>query len=306
MFDGAILLTGASGLIGYAVSDRLERQGRSWAGVDLKPPRTGLMLDIRDTARLARCIDRASGIIHLAAVSRVIHGERDPWLCRAVNVDATAAILDTALKAPSRPWVIYASSREVYGEQARQPVSEDATQQPLNTYARSKADAERLVNEARDAGLRTAILRFSNVYGGTNDHDDRVVPAFVKAALAGGIMRVEGDQVFLDLTHVADVADGILCVVDALDDGERRFPPIHLVSGEARSLLELANTADEVVGRRARIVMAPPRSFDVHRFVGDPRRALALLGWRTTISLRTGLADYARVLAQQDEETDRP
>jgi nucleoside-diphosphate-sugar epimerase len=234
-----------------------------------------------------------SGIIHLAAVSRVIDGEREPARCWATNVEATRSLLDAALQATHRPWVIYASSREVYGLQDVQPVAEDAPLSPINVYARSKTAAEDLVHAARAAGLRTAVVRFANVYGSVHDHRDRVVPAFISAAVAGGTLRVDGGDCSFDLNHVEDVVRGVAQVAEVLEHGEQNLPALHFVSGRGITLLELAHMACDIGDGRASIVRAAARTFDVHHFVGDPKRARALLGWQTSIDLETGLARLA-------------
>jgi UDP-glucose 4-epimerase len=280
-----ILVTGAAGLIGRAVTPVLRAGGAIVVPFDLKslPPR-----DITDDAALRDALRDVDGIIHLAGVSRVIDGERNPDLCRRTNVEATRALLQLALERDRVPWFIQASSREVYGQQAVLPVAEDAPLSPRNVYARSKVEVERLTNAARGNGMATAIVRFSNVFGDTLDHADRVVPAFARAAGLGGTVRVDGAACTFDFTHVSDVADGVVRVVRLLCDGERALPPIHFVAGRQTSLGELAELAIKhgVVTRQE----APARSFDVHRFCGDPRRAQALLGWRATTPLESGFA----------------
>ncbi|HEY4975464.1 MAG TPA: NAD(P)-dependent oxidoreductase, partial [Steroidobacteraceae bacterium] len=215
------MITGSSGLIGSAVTRRLSDLGIGCVGIDLRALNAERRIDICDSAALAPFLEGIAGIIHLAAVSRVIHGENNPALCRVVNVDATRGLVEMALAAPRPPWLIYASSREVYGQQDKLPVREDSAFRPLNVYARSKVDAERLLGEAREASLQTAIVRFSSVYGSVNDHRDRVVPAFAAAAMCGGVLRVDGAECCFDLTHVDDVALGVTRVVELLLAGER-------------------------------------------------------------------------------------
>jgi nucleoside-diphosphate-sugar epimerase len=298
-----VLVTGSSGLIGRAVSLLLRAEGTEATGLDLRGSAPQSRGDLCDADRLAQAMQGVGGIIHLAAVSRVIDGERDPERCWRVNAEATGTLLRMAARAASRPWVIYASSREVYGQQDELPVPEDAPLRPKNIYARSKAEAERLVGEARAAGLRAAILRFSNVYGDTRDHADRVVPAFARAAAlaasAAAEIRVDGEDCTFDFTHVADVADGVLRVVRLLQGGECALPPIHFVSGDQTSLGELAALARTVGGPSLRILEAPPRNFDVHRFAGDPARAERLLGWRATTPLEHGFARLAAAYRAQ-------
>lgn len=207
---------------------------------------------------------------------------------------ATRGILQAALAARRRPWAIFASSREVYGQQDRLPVAADAPCRPIGAYARSKVEAEAEVGLARAAGLGTAIIRFSNVYGSMRDHPDRVVPAFAAAASRGGVMRVDGADCALDLTHLEDIAEGVERVCEALRQGERMLPTAHFVSGERITLRQLAVMANELGGGKARILEAPPRPFGARDFVSDPERARALLGWTASTPLRSGVAREVR------------
>ncbi len=302
MVGARILVTGSAGLIGRALLDQamgasLRQAGNHVVGLDIRAADPAERGDLCDTDVLAARMRDIDGILHLGAVSRVVAGERDPEHCRQVNVAGTGRLLDLALKSRARPWVIYASSREVYGQQDRLPVTEDAPLRPMNVYARGKAEAEGLVDSAREAGLRTAILRFSNVYGDTDDHADRVVPAFARAAALADRgpqeIRVDGSHCTFDFTHITDTVDGILRVVEMLQEGEARLPPIHLVTGQSTSLGELAALAARIGGPNLRVTEAPPRGFDVYRFAGDPTRAAQLLGWRATTFVEEGFAALA-------------
>ncbi len=288
-----ILVTGSAGLIGRAVMPLLRAERHAAVPFDLRADTPAERRDLTDPAALRRALPDVDGIIHLGGVSRVIDGERDPERCWRTNVEATRRLLDLAMQGPRNPWFVQASSREVYGQQDKLPVAEDAPLRPKNVYARSKVEVERLTEAARAAGMRTAILRFSNVFGDVHDHADRVVPAFARAAAGGGTIRVDGAGCTFDFTHVADVADGILRVVRKLREGEAALPPIHFVTGRQTSLGRLASMAVEIGGPALRVIEAPARGFDVHRFAGDPARAERLLGWRATTPLESGFARLA-------------
>jgi len=120
---------------------------------------------------------------------------------------------------------------------------------------------------------------------------DRVVPAFVRAALAGEPLRVDGRDHTFDFTHVDDVTRGLIAVTRALDRGEE-LPVLHLLTGRATTLGQLADAVVALVSRdrTAPRLDAPPRTFDVARFVGDPARAAAVLGWTARVGLGDGLA----------------
>ncbi len=282
-----LLITGDMGLVGGRLARDALAQGYSIAGLDLRaePPRRG---DVRNAHDVARVVNGCVGIVHLAAVSRVIWGEQDPALCWSTNVDGTRTIIDAALASPQRPWVVFASSREVYGEPGQLPVADDAALAPVNVYGRSKVAGEQLVLGARAAGLRTAVVRLSNVYGSARDHADRVVPAFVRAALEGRPLRIDGPTNTFDFTHVDDAVNGLLAVMRAVALGEM-LPPLHLLTGQPTSLGELAALVLDLTSSTSTMIEAPSRTFDVARFYGDPTRSAEVLGWRASIPLRDGI-----------------
>lgn len=289
-----VLLTGSSGLIGSALLPRLATAGVEAMEVDLRASDPAARIDICDSDRLLPLVEQADGILHFAAVSRVVDGEKDPERCMAVNVEATRRLLAAALASKRTSWFINASSREVYGQQAIDTrVAETAPFRPMNVYARTKVAGEELTNAAAEAGLKTAIVRFSSAYGSPDDHATRVVPAFVAAAVRGEQLRVEGRQHTFDLTHVDDVANGLERLVAVLDAEKAGLPPIHFVSGTGTTLGELAARAIALGSPRATAIEAAPRSFDIHHFIGDPARAKSLLGWQATTSLDAGLARLA-------------
>lgn len=130
-----LLLTGSSGLIGTALTKALGSNGMEVFCFDkTQVTRDGQHLDVRNTSHVAQALAECDGVVHLAAVSRVIWGERDPQLCRSVNIDGTRTLYKAAAASPRRPFVLFASSREVYGRPDRLPATEDMPLKPLNVY----------------------------------------------------------------------------------------------------------------------------------------------------------------------------
>ncbi|MEZ5069360.1 MAG: NAD(P)-dependent oxidoreductase, partial [Bacteroidia bacterium] len=205
------------------------------------------------------------------------------------NVDGLRNVLQAAASSERRPWVVFASSREVYGQPDRLPVTEDCPLRPVNLYGRSKVAGEQLVDAARRDSVRACVVRLSNVFGATGDHADRVVPAFARAAVLGQPLRVDGADHTVDFTHIDDVTRGIVALTDLLLGGRDAPPPIHFVSGTPTTLGELARMAVAIAGSSSPLRHAPPRDFDVARFVGDPKRARELLGWAPEVRLEDGL-----------------
>lgn len=304
--DCRILITGSEGLVGTALRGALEARGAEVAGLDLRG-RGDEAGDVRDARRVRDAVKGFDGIVHLAANSRVAWGEHEPNACWYVNVGGLHNVLTAASAArrtPSgRPWLVFASSREVYGQPRHLPATEDTPLRPINVYGRSKVEGERLVESARNEGLRTATVRLSNVYGKTFDHADRVMPAFARAAAFGNTLRVDGADHTLDFTHIDDTVLGIVALIGLLAAGEAP-PPIHLVTGRPTTLGRLAALATEIAGTKATIFRAPSRTFGLSHFHGDPARARRLLGWAPRVTVQQGLERLIRDFRAEFGELD--
>lgn len=301
-----ILVTGSEGLIGSAIIEELDARGIKTNRLDINTKDPANRGDVRDYPTVERAMAGCSGVVHLAAVSRVIWGEQLPELCWETNVTGTKNVLNAASRMNAKPWVVFSSSREVYGHPKFLPASEDAPLAPVNIYGRSKAAGEELINLAQSSGLTTAIVRFSNVYGSTADHADRVVPAFARAASLGEPLRVDGLGHIFDFNHLDDTVRGLAAITQALEQGTKKLPPIHFVTGTPTTLGELATMAIELAQSSSSIVPSTPRSYDVARFIGNPSRAQNLLGWAPRIGIREGLKrliqDFRDLERQENEQ----
>lgn len=291
---GKIVVTGARGLIGRAVMRSLQRLALPVLAIDQQFCSEGMQGNILDSHWLRACLTRCRGIIHLAAVSRVVWGEMQPELCWQVNVIGTQQILEIANQQPTPPWIIYSSSREVYGQQTTFPVTENVTPQPLNQYARSKLAAEKLLQQYQHQGLRIAILRFSSVYGSASDYSDRVIPAFCLNALKEKSLRIDGLENTFDFTHVEDVVNGILNAIYLLERNPKHLPPIHLTTGVGTALFGVVSLLEEILEKKIHYKEHTQRDYDVHQFVGDPSRAKQVLHWQAKINLKDGLRNLLK------------
>ena len=296
-----VLITGSEGLIGTELKRQLSALSLEFLSADINLPKSSAgYADICVLDDLKNKVEQCDGVVHLAAVSRVIWGEQDPKKCWATNVDGTNNILELAKNSSKKPWVIYASSREVYGQQDTLPVAEDVQRQAVNIYANTKIAAEDLTLACREHAVNTAVVRFSNVFGNIADHVDRVVPAFAHRALLGEPLFVEGADNLFDFTYVRDVVSGLMEMIKLVHAGSE-LPPIHFTSGESTSLGELAKLACDLTGNRSEVILRAPRNFDVARFYGDTTRAKSLLNWQASTSLRVGLEQLINDYRQSDK-----
>ena len=281
-----VLITGSAGLVGTALAQAFRVAGFEVVGLDLRGHGEEYG-DVLDEQRVRAAMQGVDLVIHCAAVSRVISGEQDRWRCFNTNVKGTFNVFEVArvLHVP----VLYVSSREVYGNPASLPVTEDFPIQPINTYGITKQIGENLVNSLQLEGYRVAIVRLSNVYGSVYDYEDRVVPAFVSSAILGRPLRVDGPEHTFDFTHINDVVSGLMAIANLLMSDAPVPPTVHLLTGRPTTLQQLAELAIHTTRSNSPIVHAEPRNYDVAKFYGDPARAKAVLGWSTQISIEEGV-----------------
>jgi UDP-glucose 4-epimerase len=298
-----ILITGSKGLIGKPLIRLLEKAGVTVNQFDIKFPKEHIFFgDILDTDALRYAVKDCDGIVHLAAVSRVVWGEQNPNLCTLTNVSGTQQVLQAAYNASKKPWVLFSSSREVYGQQKHLPVKITAPYQPMNVYARSKVAAEKAVLQARKLGLQTAIVRYSNVYGSVFDHETRVVPAFCRASVMGNVLKVEGNNNTFDFTHLEDTVNGTINIISKLINGVEDLPPLHLTTGVPTTLGELAQMACKANENKSAIIEAVPRSFDVAAFYGDVIQTKKLIDWSAKISIKDGVSSLVKEFKNHTEK----
>lgn len=284
-----ILVTGSAGLIGNALTKRLRENGYEVVDCDIRFINRPLSFFSHE---IQPVLEECMGIIHLAAIARVVHGEQFPDLCEEVNINGTKKFLEFYKNLLHKPWLIYGSSREVYGEQEILPVSEDTDFNPVNKYARGKLIIENIVDDLKKSGFNTAILRFSNVYGGLLDHYDRVVPAFCINALKNETIRIDGKECVFDFTYIEDVVDGILLTVRKMHDSHEINSAIHFTGCRGCNLEELAKIVLVLTNSKSPIAYNLPRNFDVSRFYGDFSNAQKLLGWKPKYSLEEGIKKF--------------
>lgn len=159
------LVTGAGGALGSVLMRVLAEAHKTVYGLVSQhgpAPDVGkvLRVDLTDPEtyrdRVFALAPRA--IIHLAAVSQVARVHDDPEYARALNVEATAQLLNLADAIGAR--FIYVSTDMVFdGESA--PYDERAATEPCSYYGRTKLEAECYALTHR----RTTVLRLPLMYG---------------------------------------------------------------------------------------------------------------------------------------------
>ncbi|MEZ4437534.1 MAG: NAD-dependent epimerase/dehydratase family protein [Polyangiaceae bacterium] len=269
-------------LAGFADSDRLQ----------------AVECDVRDGiwAPLS-AVERDHGpvtrIIHLAAQTSVVASIGSPVDDLRVNAGATVQVLEYARHRGVKR-VVLASSAAVYGDVERLPVSEDAPLSPLSPYGIHKLTSEMHLRYYRKVhGVRTAPLRFFNVYGPRQDPHSPysgVISIFMARALAGRDILIFGDgEQTRDFVYVGDVVRAILgaSFSDEAGDGE----PMNVGTGRETSINELAKILVAATGSASSVRHAEARAGEILRSVAEVGRLRERLGVVAETSVADGLAE---------------
>jgi dTDP-glucose 4,6-dehydratase len=154
----------------------------------------------------------------------------------------------------------------------------------------------------RAHGTNTAIARIFNTYGPRMRADDgRMVPTFVRQALAGEPITVTGDgQQTRSVAYVTDTVRGLLALADSdLHD------PVNIGNPHELPVCALAEQIRDLVGTDVPIRHLPAMQDDPRRRRADISRARTELGWRPLVPLARGLADTVQWFARDHGESLR-
>jgi len=322
--QNAILVTGAAGFIGAALSRTLLERGERVIGIDnfndyydpaLKHARiatldrfgdtfTLLPLDFGDTAALDAALEplKFDRIAHLGAQAGVRYSLLNPHAYAHSNLTGHLNLLETARHRGVRH-MVYASSSSVYGGNESFPFRvEDSVDHPVSLYAATKKSNE-LMSEAYAHLYRIPLtgLRFFTVYGPWG-RPDMAAWIFTSKILAGEPIPVfNHGEMRRDFTYIDDIVAGVVAALDhpPADDGAAKAggstqPHALYNIGNNRSepLGHLIDVIEQACGRPAVRDYQPIQPGDVVATAADIGAIERDLGFRPTTSITEGIPRF--------------
>jgi UDP-glucuronate 4-epimerase len=312
-----VLLTGAAGFIGAAVSHALLDRGVQVAGVDnlnpyyavsLKKDRLARLttragfrfheLDIADHQKMLGLpgLEGVDAIVHLAAQAGVRYSLENPFAYAHSNLMGHLSILELARHAKKTPRLVYASSSSVYGGSTKVPFSEaDRADTPVSLYAATKR-ADELMSETYSHlyGLPQVGLRFFTVYGPWG-RPDMAYWSFTRNMLEGKPIRVfnQGEQM-RDFTYVDDIVAGVVAV--ALDKPAAGSTKLHRIynigNNRPERLTRFIEILEQATGRKAEKILEPAQPGDVQATYADIGALARDYGFAPRTSLEQGIPKF--------------
>jgi nucleoside-diphosphate-sugar epimerase/glyoxylase-like metal-dependent hydrolase (beta-lactamase superfamily II) len=274
LFNGPILVTGATGFLGQHLVRRLIELGQpvratgrnlrigldlQAAGAEFRP------VDLRDRPGMMAAMNGIAAVVHSGALSSV-WGRREDF--HAINVGGTENVI-AACRAQGVKRLVYISSPSVMTRPIAQldlKESEPLPDQHVSVYSETKRLGEERVHQvAADAsGLETVILRPKAIYG---PGDTAIFPRLLKAASKNRLPIIGDGNAVTNLTHVRDVVAAILLALKS----DKAVGNIYVVTGGED--VRIWDVIKDVVARSG--FKPPTRTIPI----GRAMRAARVLEW---------------------------
>jgi len=313
------VVTGATGFLGGRLVEILREKNRSVIALGRNPFK-GLELttlgaqfinaSITDEETLRRAIPSSSIIIHCAALSQVWGKYQDFY---ESNVLGTRIVAKIAREKNALRFVhvstpsVYVSRHSKFEIRESDPLPKF----PINHYAQTKLLAETEIAREVGAGLSAIVLRPQGIFG---PKDPSILPRLIRVAKKGFIPVIGNEDVMIDLTHVDNVCEAILCAVNA--DAKHVGKTYNITNG---SPIHQRSTLQEILGKIgfkvrekkiplataetiARVLETAYRSFPLK---GEPlltRYSVYTLAFSRTLSIEAARAElhYAPRISMKD------
>ena len=323
-----ILVTGAAGFIGAALSHRLLDRGDEVVGIDnlndyydvsLKEARLARLtrrdgfrferLDVADREGMSRLFreHRFDAVMHLAAQAGVRYSLENPHAYVDANLVGFVNVLE-GCRHGEVGHLVFASSSSVYGANTQLPFSEhDNVDHPVSLYAATKKANELMAHTyAHLYGMACTGLRFFTVYGPWG-RPDMALFKFTRLMLEGKPIPVfnRGEMV-RDFTYIDDIVEGIVRVIDRPPEGNpdwrgespdpaTSYAPWRIYNiGNSRpvKLMRYIEVLEQCLGRKAKMELLPMQPGDVRATQADTTELRSAVGYAPSTPIEEGVARF--------------
>lgn len=301
-----ILITGATGFVGTALLQLLEREH---AGCKLFMLGHGEgrqnPIDLRDRGAIDDAVReiQPTALIHLAAVAAPSDARNAPRHAWDVNVTGTMNLAESVMRHAPEARFVYVGSSEAYGasfQSASGPLTENAPLRPMNVYGATKAAADLMIGQMSHDGLRAIRFRPFN-HTGPGQSDVYVVSDFARqvANIVSGkaepiihVGNLEAERDFLDVRDVVRAY-----TIAAVGDSETGPDCVYNVaSGRPRRIKDILDALISQSGIDIEVRVDPEkfRPNETPIACGDASKARDRLNWRPSVPFEQTIADVFR------------
>lgn len=298
------LVLGGGGFMGSHLSEALLAEGHAVRIFDrpnltrFKPLRHEQGVewfegDFINREDVAQAVSGCDIVYHLISTTLPRSSNENPAYDVETNVIGTLHLLEAARRNMVKKVVFVSSGGTVYGVPQKTPIAESHPTEPICSYGIGKLAIEKYLNLFHLLhGVDYCVLRLANPFGERQrvSASQGAVTVFLYKALRNEPIEIWGDgSVVRDYFHVSDAVSAL--VKAGTYEGEARV--FNIGSGVGRSLNEILDAIDALLGKPVKRVYLPARTFDVPVSVLDISRAAKFLDWTPRISFSEGLSKTA-------------
>lgn len=250
-----VFLTGGTGFIGGEVARQLRQRGDGVACLVRSPGKAAKLTelgcelvagDLGDEGAIRKGMQGCDAVIHAAAMYEVgIPAKQRPAMWDA-NVAGTERVMAAALE-EKVPRIVYVSTVGIFGNTHNKVVDESYKNPETDFtsyYEETKLEAHKVVQRLIDErDLPAIIVQPGGVYG---PDDTSQVADLLEQFFAGKLPLMPFPELGICMTHVEDIAGGILLALDKGELGET-----YVISGPVTTMREAIETVARVSGRKA-------------------------------------------------------
>ncbi len=243
-----IVITGATGLVGKKVIEKLDENGMEAVALtrhrDLSGPY--IATDYRVDS-LREIFSEANAVIHLAAIRK---GEKNDYSSYQKNENLTENVLKAMAKTEKCKHIIYLSSISVYSDILLLPWSEAAIPQPESYYGLSKLTCEYLCELYNNSnGIHYTIFRCAHILG--IEDKGYMLSKFMANAYGHLPLCVQGKSMAKrEFIYVKDVANAI---VWALKSNRAKDEIFNLGYGTGYTNYQIATIINRAFGNEGKL-----------------------------------------------------
>lgn len=241
-------------------------------------------------------------IVYLAWGTKPLLSIRNPLLDLSDSLISGLTLLENISHLDKKPLFMFLSSGgSVYGEKSY-PCSEESSTDPVSPYGIAKLTFEKYLKFYSERyGLRSVIVRPSNVYGPWRAvRDQGVIQNFIVSALKSRQITIWGDgQVVRDYLYIKDFTRLISKII-AYTQNSPNLPRYYIVNagtGIGTSVIDVANLVKSVFGDpKVSIKFQPNELTEPPYNVLLNHRASRMFGWDPIYKIKFGISETLNFL----------
>jgi UDP-glucose 4-epimerase len=288
-----ILIVGADGFLGTALSGRLLDDGRTVHRLLRKPASASgeqAAFSLDDDATLRRILRGCSTVFHLASATTPGSSAHQPALEAGLNLQPALQLIETLQHFPHIRLVFISSGGTLYGNPSTATVAETAPLAPLSYHGAGKLAIETFLHTFHHlSGAGVTVLRPSNLYGPGQSLRDGfgLVRTMLEHAMHGSTMQIWGDgESVRDFLYIDDMVEACLRLLQRDSGGWEVF---NVGAGAGHSVNQIKELVETVTGRPVTTAYQPSRPGDVRRIVLDCSKLRRESGWNPAMPLDEGI-----------------